>query len=112
MRKPTPEEFIILSFLFEKAHIKYELDKLLVESMEDGGMGSLRLFPDGQVPEYEFGCNIAECWFKDSDNVPASGALYLNPDNIPLELDMWKVDFSPLKRWPKLEELSLSSTGT
>ncbi|NTS77101.1 hypothetical protein HR060_09465 [Catenovulum sp. SM1970] len=112
MRKPTSDELIILSFLLENAGLEVELGKIWVEPMTDGGMGSLKLYPNRENPKYEFGHNAAECWFKDSDGVAASGALYLNTQGVPFELDMWKVDFSTLIKWPKREELTLTSSGT
>lgn len=110
MRKPERKELVIISYLFEQANIKLDENSLLVESMHDGNMGSLKLFPNGDIPEYKFGSHVAECWFIDSDGILASGALYLNINDVPFELDMWKVNHSPLKKWANKEEISTSST--
>ena len=44
--------------------------------------------------------------FNDADGVPVSAALNLDQDHHLFELDVWKVDFSPLQRWPTAQDLS------
>jgi hypothetical protein len=69
---------------------------LLVEPMDDGGMGSLRL--SGRK-----GVSLriaAELKFTDVDGVPVLASLYVDDDGTPLELDMWKVDFNSLIEIP------------
>ncbi len=69
---------------------------LLVEPMDDGGMGSLRL----SSREFLLVRIAAELQFTDVDGVPVLASLFVDDDGTPLELDMWKVDFNPLIEIP------------
>ena len=90
--------------MLRKAGISADLKKLLVDPMDDGDMGSLRFFSNTEDPR--FGKEAAECKFEDSDGVPVSATLNLDQDGELLELDVWKVDFSRLNRWPNADEIS------
>ena len=51
-RKPTVQEFKLIECLIEKASISLSSnwkDKLIIQSMDDGQMGSLHLYPDGNI---------------------------------------------------------------
>ncbi|TXI01920.1 MAG: hypothetical protein E6Q76_16345 [Rhizobium sp.] len=75
------------------------LASALVEEMDDGGMGSLRfLRSDGG--QQRLGDLLSEREFADSDGVPVMVAVNLDDCGELFELDIWKVDFSPLKRFP------------
>jgi hypothetical protein len=80
------------------------LSDRLVEDMKDGGMGSLR-FKDADNRERRLGKKIAEAEFTDEDGIPVSAVLNLDDNGELFELDIWKVDFSALKRYPQPEEL-------
>ena len=82
------------------------LSERLVEDMKDGGMGSLR-FKGAENRDRRLGKKIAEAEFRDEDGIPVSAVLNLDDHGELFELDMWKVDFSALKRYPRPEELSL-----
>ncbi|MEK6383245.1 MAG: hypothetical protein V4797_01480 [Paraburkholderia tropica] len=70
-----------------------------VEEMNDGGMGSLRFCaPDAR--HRRLGVQLAEKEFIDSDGVPIMVAINLDEHGDLYELDIWKVDFSPLKQFP------------
>jgi hypothetical protein len=72
----------------------------VVEAMEDGGMGSLRfIHPAGPAPRY--GRTIAEATAADEDGVPLSITLSIDQHGRLFELDVWKVDNSRLRRFPK-----------
>ena len=43
---------------------------------------------------------IAEKEFLDSDGVPISVTLNIDDDGLLYELDIWKVDFSPIIKYP------------
>jgi hypothetical protein len=78
------------------------LENLLVEPMPDGGMGSLRLFPYGHLPGKKvFGRRVAEIQFNDIDNVDVIASLNVDNEGVLFELDVWKTDFSVLKRIPE-----------
>ena len=82
------------------------LSERLVEDMKDGGMGSLR-FKDADNRERRLGKKIAEAEFTDEDDIPVSAVLNLDDNGQLFELDIWKADFSALKRYPRPEELRL-----
>ncbi len=76
-------------------------DRLLVETMDDGGMGSLRLFPNGKHKENrKFGDCASEYRFDDIDGVPVLVSLNTDQNGDLFELDVWKTDFSKLKKIP------------
>jgi hypothetical protein len=80
------------------------LSDRLVEDMKDGGMGSLR-FKDADNRERRLGKKIAEAEFTDEDGIPVSAVLNLDDNGELFELDIWKVDFTALKRYARPEEL-------
>src|SRR6266436_2872977 len=84
------------------------LPEHLVKEMKDGGMGSLR-FKGTNNRERRFGKKIAEAEFMDEDGVLVSVVVNLDNSDELLELDIWKVDFSPLKRYPRPEELRMKA---
>lgn len=51
LRNPSPKEFMLLEFLVGEADLSEAseaiLESLKVADIDDGGMGSLRLFPKG-----------------------------------------------------------------
>jgi len=79
-----------------------EVSSLLVEPMNDGGMGSLRLHPDSQEKELrKLGKRIAELQFRDIDGVVVIASLNLDQNGSLFELDIWKTDFSELRQLPE-----------
>lgn len=75
------------------------LSNCFVEEMCDGGMGSLRFLSRDERPR-QFGEKLVEREFVDSDGVPLIVAINFDNRGELYELDVWKVDFSPLKRFP------------
>jgi hypothetical protein len=76
------------------------LENAVVEEMEDGGMGSLRFHWSDQVEPRCLGESLVERQFIDSDGIPVMVAINLDDQGDLFELDIWKVDFSPLKQFP------------
>ncbi len=69
-------------------------------------MGSLKFLNlKDEIGERTFGSIGAQGMFKDADGIDVSVALNLDMNGDLLELDMWKVDFSPLIRLPKVNDL-------
>lgn len=101
MRRIQPHERPLIDALFELAGLPPPPDATLVESMDDGGMGSLVFEPEGR----KLGGTLCECQFTDADGVLVLVALNVDREGIPLEIDIWKVDFQPLVRWPESREL-------
>lgn len=98
------EELSLLKYLLNKSSfiISYDLmSDLLVANMNDGEMGSLLLYPKSVCEnDREYGGQIAECIFKDSDDVEVIATLNVDGNNELFELDIWKTDFSSLNRIP------------
>ncbi len=104
-RKPTSKELQLIKFLVQRADMIWEPewdDSLLVEPMNDGGMGSLTLFPDQKSFDVKriFGRQVADCQFTDNDGIVVLPALYLDEQGNLYELDIWKTDFAPLIDFP------------
>lgn len=83
-----------------------KLPDCVVEDMADGGMGSIRFINDRQVSR-SFGATIAEATYVDADGVTISIALNVDERGDLFELDIWKVDFSPLSCYPAPEQLQV-----
>lgn len=73
------------------------IDHALVRPLDDGGMGSLSFDVDSKET---FGAVVGEVTFRDSDGVGVSAALYLDSQGQLYELDIFKGDYSHLRRWP------------
>lgn len=72
-----------------------------VAPLEDGGMGSFRLTGlAGDAGRRAFARAAAELSFRDADGVVVSCALYLDADGVPLEVDVWRVDFGRVLAFP------------
>jgi len=73
----------------------------MVEEMDDGGMGSLRfpLVSDKDLNR-RLGSIAAEGEFSDEDGIPVKFSINLDSNGRLFELDIWRVDFEPLKRFP------------
>jgi uncharacterized lipoprotein YehR (DUF1307 family) len=100
IRKPTDFEIQLIEILIKKSSLKFPnwRDKLMVQPMSDGGMGSLTLFPNGlDEGKKRLAKQISEYEFLDIDGVQVSTALYIDKQCGELyELDIWKVDFNQL----------------
>ena len=105
IRKPSDQEIRLVEFLIDKASVDISFDwkdGLLVASMDDGGMGSICLFPKGAIKEgRKFGKRISEYQFTDEDGIEVIASLTTNQNGGLFELDIWKTDFSPLKKLPE-----------
>ncbi len=106
-RRPLREEereliCSLLSGISVSAALGNTLSASCVTDMDDGGMGSIRFV---QPEPGTFGKELAEAEYVDSDGVLVSIALNADTNGQLLELDFWKVDFSPLRRYPKPSDL-------
>lgn len=101
-RKPTNDELRLIKFLIAESSIKlpnnWEL-QLTVKPMNDQGMGSLFLFLSNNN-ERKFGEQISECSFIDNDGVKVIASLNVDQYGELFELDIWKVDYTPLIKLP------------
>jgi len=71
-------------------------------------MGSIRFV---RTDARRFGKEVARAEYRDSDQVLVSITLNADTSGELFELDFWKVDFSPLKRYPRKEQLTTLSSA-
>ena len=109
-----PEEAILITGMLRTSPKGNELLPLipgyLVEEMRDGNMGSLK-FVTTESRHRRFGEKIAEAEFVDEDGVLVSATITVDDRGHLFELDLWKVDFSALKRYPKAEDFDVKITS-
>jgi len=89
-----------------KPGMEAPMQHALVEDMQDGGMGSIRFIASDES-EPRFGDAIAEAEYIDEDGVLVSITINIDQNKKLYEVDFWKVDFSPLRRYPKPSEVSI-----
>jgi hypothetical protein len=106
--RPLSEQEKILVAVLLRANAKLAsfadslLNQLLVEEMQDGGMGSLVfLRPDVDRSLRSFGHEVARGEFVDADGVLVSVAINTDEEGRLFELDVWKTNFAPLVAWPE-----------
>ena len=102
MRLLRDEEIPLVKALFDAAGIEFS-KSMTVEDMNDGGMGSLLIKKDTKVGLFD----VAKLEFIDEDNVVVFATLNCATNGEPVEIDMWKVDYSKLKKWPEADQLKL-----
>lgn len=95
----------LLQFVPADAQPPVERD-LRVVDLPDGGMGSIR-FTDGQTAKRKMGRELVTASSFDEDGIPVIISINLDEAGRLFEIDIWKVNFSPLIRYPKPEELKL-----
>jgi hypothetical protein len=75
----------------------------MVKPMDDGGMGSLFLFPnEGIITNRMLGEQVSEFEFFDKDGIKVIASLNIDQEGNLFELDIWKTDYSPLIELPNL----------
>jgi hypothetical protein len=83
-------------------------DPVFAIDMKDGGMGSLRI-SDGSNQARRMGREAVIAAYIDEDQVPVSISVNLDEDGNLFEIDIWKVDFSPLLRYPTPDRIQMSA---
>ena len=93
--------FLVTGMLPEE-QINRSLTGACASDVRDGGMRSI-LFkgPAGR----KMGAELVEAHYHDLDGVLVSISVNLDTSGELFELDFWKVDFSPLKKYPKCSEI-------
>lgn len=84
-----------------------QLATIKVQTMADGGMGSIRFYNGRPRSPLDYGGEIAEAAFQDADGVPVSITLSVDRDGDLFEMDVFKADFSSLIRYPDLKDLAI-----
>ncbi|HET6993567.1 MAG TPA: hypothetical protein VFI06_01235 [Chitinophagaceae bacterium] len=100
------EELELLSCLLKAIGKNiFDLDKTKVIPLDDGGIGSLYIVHEKKEKDSRrFGAVLYEKEFLDTDRVPILIALNVDQDGDLFELDIWKVDFSPVKLYPRCDD--------
>lgn len=103
IRKINENEMYLLKKLVSMAQevvvSEKEYNDLRVESLDDGGMGSIRFCSIDNNLKRVFGKRVAELSFTDSDGVEVIASLNLDNNGNIFEIDIWKTDFSKLKTY-------------
>jgi hypothetical protein len=103
-----PEEralaMAMLSGKYDHEDLERKLAASRVEDMQDGGMGSIRFVTEDQRKR-ALGKSLAEAEYIDEDGTPVSILISADDKGDVYEIDFWKVDFSPLKRYPAVSDL-------
>lgn len=93
------EERALVAYLWDMKTAGNTLPpEVRVIGMDDGGMGSLSFV--SSKPHRAMGKVAGECTFSDADGMLVDAALLLDKEGDLFELDLWKVDFSPLIQIP------------
>ena len=106
-RKLSSQEEKLLELLINRVSSEYAAKikddwktDLTVESMNDGGMGSLLLLPSNTDPKNrKFGGRISDYEFLDEDGVTVLASINIDQNGKLFELDIWKTDFNVLIRY-------------
>jgi hypothetical protein len=88
----------LLSSVFAETALENTLVNSRVTDMQDGSMGSIRFV---HAEPRTMGKVLVEAQCVDGDGVLVSIAVNGDQNGQLFEMDFWKVDFSPLKRYPK-----------
>ena len=106
-RKLRPEEVSLITWMIKNTDegdfISSTLEDLIVEEMEDGGMGSLRVVVDGEDKRV-YSRELAKVDLFDVDQMPVFISINLDAAGKFFELDVFKGDFSPLKKFPSVPQ--------
>jgi hypothetical protein len=110
VRKLKPDEIALITWMIkdteEGADIIKKLDEIQVEEMDDGGMGSLKVVVKGEDHRvYSKDLASADLW--DIDGVPVFISVDLDMNGDFYQLDVFKGDFSPLKKFPEVPDGSM-----
>ena len=95
------DEKNLLSFLLKKANIcktKEWLDSVKIFPFENDGMGSYFFF------ETSYTSIASDVLFKDIDGIVVLATLFVSTKNEPCEVDIWKMNYTPLLKIPDIIE--------
>ncbi|MGE7139244.1 DUF6984 family protein [Luteibacter sp. NPDC031894] len=105
MRHLRTRERSLLKHLMQKGGIgsadEQWLDAVVVADLDDGGMGSFRIL---EPSSRGYDRVLSEVEFNDVDGTKVLASLYVDADAAPCEVDVWKVDFSPLRTLPMFDD--------
>lgn len=96
----------LLSRVWPAQEIDMRLAQLVVRQMSDGGMGSIRVVHTASAMR-RFAREIVAANYIDEDGTPVDITVNLDQEGDLFEIDFWKVNFSPLLRYPSPHDLKL-----
>ncbi len=100
MSRPLKErELPLVRAVFSKVGLTVT-DSLRVDEMDDG-MGSLLFRRGASITNF----GVSEVFFVDQDDVLVTATLHTTAEDQPVELDVWKVNYASLVRWPTESEI-------
>ena len=106
-RKLKAEEIALITWMIKDTNegtaIINKLDELTVEEMDDGGMGSLKVVVDSKDNRL-YSRDLAKADLFDIDGVPVFISVDLDKNGDFYQLDVFKGDFSPLKKFPSIPQ--------
>ncbi|MGY0427336.1 MAG: DUF6984 family protein [Polaribacter sp.] len=100
MRNLNQKEKKLIKFLLRKIKYDYELDNLIVDEIGGYPSESISFLSNRDNVQRKMSKAIIECTFTDVDNIPISISLNIDDEGHLYELDIWKVDFSKIIRYP------------
>ena len=111
VRELREDELRVLRKMLSQTSIETEFEEQLasmkVQTMADGGMGSIRFYNGRDRSPLDYGGQIAEAAFQDANGVPVSITLSVDTIGDLFEMDVFKADFSPLIRYPDLADRAI-----
>ena len=105
MRKLRTEERNLVQLLLDQSEYSFEIEDIDVIDMKDGNMGSITFLSEDLLDDRCMAKTIAEMSFKDEDSTLISVSLNIDCKGYLFELDIWKVDFTEVKKYPSLRTL-------
>jgi len=100
-RKLNTKEYELLKYLLDFVEdYDFGIDNIKVVDMKDGGMGSLLFVSSNHKKNRKMSESIIEKQFNDADGVPISVCVNIDEEKKLFELDIWRVDFNPVIRFP------------
>ena len=106
-RRLSQEEYTLLESMLSRnasaLPLITQLQDAEVEQMSDGHMGGLRFVHQRMR---SMGHEIVKSTYADENGVPVSLSVNTDEEGNLFELDIWKVDFSPLRRFPEPGQLT------
>ena len=111
VRDLRADELGVIRKMLSRTDVGTEFENRLaamkVQTMADGGMGSIRFYNGRDRSPLDYGGQIAEAAFQDADGMPVSVTLSVDRTGQLFEMDVFKADFSPLIRYPELKDLAI-----
>lgn len=111
-RRLRPDEVALIVKMLESDSTRSEFSArcsdYFVQDVNDGRMGTIRFLAPSN-PNQRFGDEIARAEYEDQDGVMVSITINTDQHGELYELDFWKVNFSPLSRYPEPSQVRIIS---